>query len=120
MADYDFVELESNINDAVTKIVNYTSKGEMSDIKTVKEYIKNSLISDASYYDYKDKIFDLISLMLSNVKVGDCETFCTLFFTSTFLLQKVIENEEDEEFNDTISDILGDLFSEFQNACIEK
>ena len=120
METYDFVDLESKIDDVVIKIVNLFTEENIIDISSVKSKIKSSLINNPnSYLDYKDNIFDIIAMMMSQAKANDCESFCGTFLTSSFLLEKFIQSGDNDDINEGVSDNLGELFFYFQEKGCE-
>lgn len=115
METYDFVDLESKIDDVTIKIVNLFTDDDMTDINLVKLKIKEHLINNTdSYVDYKENIFCIISVMMSQAEANDCESFCGTFLASTFLLEKFIQCGDNDEINDKVGDLLGELFFYFQ------
>lgn len=115
METYDFIDLEIKIDNAVIMIVEFFKDVKLNDINETKELIKNSLITNPnSYVDYKNKILDIISQMMSKVIVNDCKSFCSIFLTSTFLLENFIKYKYEHIMSERIGNILGELFYYFQ------
>lgn len=125
METYDFVDLETKIDDVVIKIVNLFTEGNMIEITLAKLKIKEVLINNIdSYVDYKENIFCIIAVMMSQAVANDCESFCGTFLASTFLLEKFIQygdngDNDDSETNDIVADLLGELFFYFQEKGCE-
>lgn len=115
METYDFVDLESKIDNVVIKIVNFFTEDCMKDINLAKLKIKEHLINNTDIYtDYKENIFCIISVMISQAEANDCESFCGTFLASTFLLEKFIQYGDNDEKNEKVGDLLGELFFYFQ------
>lgn len=113
MSIIDFDKMVSQIDDSVVRISSVFTDKSIKDVEEAKTIIKEQFLNNDDFFiDYKERSFQMCTLLLNAKENNDFDEFTKTFLVVTMLCFPLIkcDQDADSEKIEHVSDIINELY----------